>query len=60
MSLEAIPVLTGDRCRRHEASGTQPGEHWQSYWMRTPESPVGDDCEYFWPQQATINEGASR
>ena len=36
-------------CYRHEDSGTTPCEWRQSYWLRDPRDPTGDDCRNFWP-----------
>ena len=35
-------------CYRHEDSGTRPDKYAQTFWLREPQSPTGDDCPHFW------------
>jgi len=42
------------KCYRNPASGTQPSEFMQSYFMITEE--WGEDCKYYWPVKGTIED----
>ena len=47
-------------CYRHADSGTRPDPHYQSYWARRPESPVGYDCAMFWSEAASLRAESAR